>query len=93
VYVSTDGAVAATGPAELLVRQMLARRIYDRMIRVRSAKEAALWGMAQLPAGITAGAVAIDRRAHYVASRGSMAWASWSQGEQKVAEPEREAAR
>jgi isoaspartyl peptidase/L-asparaginase-like protein (Ntn-hydrolase superfamily) len=85
VFVGPDGAVAATGPAALLVRQSLARRIYDRMTRSGSPKGAAVWGLAQLPAQVDGGVIAVDRHTYHVGSRGPMAWALWTPEGERVA--------
>lgn len=82
IFAGPRGAVVASGPSNLLVQEMLARMVYERMTQVGSPRQAVTWGLARLPDGVEAGLAAVDRRAFHVQARGPMAWATWtSKGE------------
>ena len=87
VFAGPKGAVAATGPDNLLIQEMLARVVYDRMVQTASPRQAVAWGLKQLPDNVSVGMVAMNTRAFHVDARGPMAWASWTSAGETVAEP------
>jgi L-asparaginase / beta-aspartyl-peptidase len=87
VFAGPKGAVAATGPDHLLIQEMLARVVYERMVQTASPRQAVAWGLKQLPDNVRVGMVAMNARASHVDARGPMAWASWTSAGETVAEP------
>jgi isoaspartyl peptidase/L-asparaginase-like protein (Ntn-hydrolase superfamily) len=86
VYAGPRGAVAASGPDDDLVREMLARRVYDRLTRTQSPRDAATWALTQLEEQVMVGVIVVDKRSMYVASRGPMAWATWTPTQEQMPE-------
>jgi beta-aspartyl-peptidase (threonine type) len=80
LFVGPSGAVAVSGRSNTIVREELARRVYDRMKRNGSPKAAAAWGLGQLADGDEAGISAINSISMHSVATGPMAWARWSKG-------------
>lgn len=78
IVAGRNGAVAASGPDNLIINELLARMVYERMAGSRSPQQAIAWGFEQLPADVDVAFAAIDERAFHVEARGPLAWASWS---------------
>ena len=88
LYVGRAGAVAVSGNAELVVREMLARRVYERMRATRSAKLALAWAKTQWPKDEPLALVAIDALTGAFESNVEVAWARRSaRGSQTGAPP------
>ena len=86
VFVGPRGAVAASGPDDDLVREMLARRVYDRLTRTQSPRDAANWALTQIGEQVMVGVIVMDKRSMHVASRGPMAWATWTPNQEQMPE-------
>lgn len=76
LYVGERGAVAATGNGEDIVRENLARRVYEKMAAGESAERAVRWGIGLFPERIAVGLIAIDAATTHAASNRDMAWAA-----------------
>jgi L-asparaginase / beta-aspartyl-peptidase len=85
LYVGAKGAVAATGNGEDIVRENLARRVYDEMARGQSAARAVEVGVALFDQQIPIGLVAIDADSEASASNRDMAWAAVGPGGERMA--------
>lgn len=74
LFAGPDGAVACTGKGEAIIRQTLARSVYERLasgMRVRAAVHEAV---ANFEEGATVGIIAVDRRGWAVAANAEMAY-------------------
>ncbi len=60
-YAGEHGAVAATGLGEEIIRRMLAIQVYQRMAGGSTAQDACDWGVAQFPADVDIGVIAVSR--------------------------------
>ena len=80
LFVGERGAVAATGNGEDIVRESLARRVYEKMESGQSATQAVDWGVALFPEKVSIGLIAIDATTTYAASNRDMAWAASGPG-------------
>jgi L-asparaginase/beta-aspartyl-peptidase (threonine type) len=58
-YAGPAGAVAATGTGEEIVKRFLSKAVYDRLAAGDSAEQACAWGVAQLPAEVVVGVIAV----------------------------------
>ena len=74
LWVGKRGAVAVTGPGELIIDRGLARAVYDKLVALRSPKLAAAWGVKQMPDGIAVSVVVLDDKSFAVAPPDAMAW-------------------
>ncbi len=74
LWVGKRGAVAVTGPGELIIDRGLARAVYDKLVALRSPKLAASWGLKQMPTGIAVSVVVLDDKSFAVAPPDAMAW-------------------
>jgi beta-aspartyl-peptidase (threonine type) len=84
LYVGPHGAVAVSGAAQPLVREFLARAVYERMRQVMSAKAAARWGLTRAKASERVGISAINQISFHSVANAPMAWAAWSAGEERT---------
>jgi isoaspartyl peptidase/L-asparaginase-like protein (Ntn-hydrolase superfamily) len=76
LFVGPKGAVACTGNGEDIVREMLARRVYDRIAAGESADAAVRWGVALFEERIAVGLIALDESSEAAHANRSMAWAA-----------------
>ena len=75
LYVGPLGAVAATGNGEDIVREALARRVYERIAAGDSPERAVGFGLSMFAEPVTIGLIAMDREREYAGANRSMAWA------------------
>jgi isoaspartyl peptidase/L-asparaginase-like protein (Ntn-hydrolase superfamily) len=73
-FAGPAGAVACTGDGEVIVREMLARRVYEELEGGIPAREAVARAVADFPAGGTVGIIALDRLSYGVAANRPMAF-------------------
>lgn len=73
LFVGEHGAVAATGNGEDIVRENLARRVYDRLAAGDGTARAVDFGVKLFPKEIPIGLIAIDRTSEHAASNREMA--------------------
>jgi isoaspartyl peptidase/L-asparaginase-like protein (Ntn-hydrolase superfamily) len=78
LHVGPAGAVAVSGGGDGVVRDELARAVYERMRLVLSAKAAATWGVQQIEPGERVGITALNEISMHSAASEPMAWAEWS---------------
>jgi len=79
-YAGPAGAVAATGRGEAILREQLARRVYDGMAAGSSPGEATRRGIALFPREIAVGLIALSNEGLAAESNCSMAWAALTGG-------------
>jgi isoaspartyl peptidase/L-asparaginase-like protein (Ntn-hydrolase superfamily) len=80
LYAGPAGAVACTGDGEVIVKEMLAKRVYDEIASGVAARLAVHRAIADMPAEATIGIIAVDRIAYGVAASERMAFAMASEG-------------
>jgi isoaspartyl peptidase/L-asparaginase-like protein (Ntn-hydrolase superfamily) len=73
-YAGPAGAVACTGHGEEIIRQALARRVYEWMAAGATAREAVRSGVLAFPEEWTVGVIAVGRDGWGVAANRQMAW-------------------
>ena len=64
LFASAKGAVVTTGIGEDIIRKVLAKSVYDRMITGESIQEACEWGVGLYPKKIPMGVVAVTEDDH-----------------------------
>lgn len=74
VYAGPAGAVACTGEGEEIIRQALARSVYERMAEGIAAKEAVHRAAADFPDELSVGIIAVDRAGWGTAANREMAY-------------------
>jgi isoaspartyl peptidase/L-asparaginase-like protein (Ntn-hydrolase superfamily) len=85
LFVGEHGAVAATGNGEDIVRENLARRVYEKIAAGSSARAAVDFGIALFDKQIPIGLIAIDAEGEHAGANRDMAWASVGPGGQRLA--------
>lgn len=80
LYAGPAGAVAATGNGEEILRALLCYRVYARMERGCSAREACEWGVELVPEPVVVGLIAMDAEGDGAAARGGMSIAGEAVG-------------
>jgi len=80
IYAGPHGAVATTGWGEYIIREMLARRVYDFMAAGDTPEAAVQRGLALYPAHIGVGVIAIGVKGEFAAANTQMAWAGMADG-------------
>ena len=73
-YAGEDGAVAATGFGEEIIRRMLAREVYQAMAAGAEPQAACAESLRSFPDDVSVGVIAISRGGYGVASNVPMAW-------------------
>jgi L-asparaginase / beta-aspartyl-peptidase len=73
-YAGPAGAVACTGDGEVIVKEMLAKRVYDEMASGVAAKLAVHRAVADFPPDASVGIIAVDRTGYGVAANRPMAF-------------------
>jgi isoaspartyl peptidase/L-asparaginase-like protein (Ntn-hydrolase superfamily) len=68
IFAGAAGAVAATGEARHLIREQLARHVYERIAAGATAEEAVGWAIAGAPEGVALGVIAISNNDSYAAA-------------------------
>lgn len=79
-YAGPAGAVCTTGWGEYIVRESLARRVYDWIAEGVAPAEAIARGLALYPAEVGIGIIAVSADGQAAASNTSMAWAGLAGG-------------
>lgn len=74
LFAGPAGAVACTGEGEVIMRQLLARAVYEALASGVSAAEAVARAVAAFPEGAAVGIIAVDRRGWGVAADRPMAF-------------------
>jgi L-asparaginase / beta-aspartyl-peptidase len=87
LYAGPEGAVACTGDGEIIVRQMIARSVYETIASGVPAEKAVAHAVAGFPEGGTIGIIAVDRVGFGVAANKAMAFGVAS-GEEQDETPE-----
>jgi isoaspartyl peptidase/L-asparaginase-like protein (Ntn-hydrolase superfamily) len=82
-FAGPAGAVACTGDGELIVKQGLARKVYEEIAAGVSAKDAVHRAVADFPDEGTVGVIALDRLGYAVAANRSMAFGVASDKEEE----------
>lgn len=74
LYAGPAGAIACTGKGEEIIRQSLARSVYQALERGVGVKRALHEAVARFPKGAAVGLIAVDREGWAVAANGDMAY-------------------
>lgn len=74
LFAGPAGAVACTGKGEEIIRQALARKVYERMAEGVAAKDAVHRAAAEFPSDASVGIIAVDRAGWATAANRSMAY-------------------
>ncbi|HET9233467.1 MAG TPA: isoaspartyl peptidase/L-asparaginase [Candidatus Eisenbacteria bacterium] len=72
LYAGPHGAVAATGDGEEIMRRVLAKHVYDRIVAGASAQEAADEGIAMFPGRFAVGIIAVSAQSEGIADNRTM---------------------
>jgi L-asparaginase / beta-aspartyl-peptidase len=72
LYAGPHGAVAATGDGEEIMRRVLAKHVYDRIVNGASAQEAADEGIAMFPGRFAVGIISVNAAGDGVADNRTM---------------------
>lgn len=75
-WAGPHGAVAATGQGEEMIRRLLCKSVYDWIAAGHTAQQACERGVAQIPAKIHVGLIAVSRTHHGAADNREMPWAA-----------------
>jgi isoaspartyl peptidase/L-asparaginase-like protein (Ntn-hydrolase superfamily) len=75
IYAGRAGAVATTGWGEYIIREQLARRVYDWMAEGKSPRTAVELGLALYPPHVGIGLIAISSDGMHAGANTQMAWA------------------
>ena len=75
LYVGPAGAVACTGNGEDIVRESLAKVVYEEMARGKSPERAIDWGVGLFPKKISVGLIAMNATGEAAGGNRKMAWA------------------
>lgn len=85
-----EGAVAATGQGEEMIRRLLCKAVYDWIAAGTPAQQACERGVASIPKNVHVGLIAVSKKGHGAADNRQMPWAAedtsghaWRPREQK----------
>ncbi|MCJ2554794.1 MAG: isoaspartyl peptidase/L-asparaginase [Candidatus Thermoplasmatota archaeon] len=78
IYAGPAGAVAATGIGEEIIRAVLSKQVYDRLLEGKDPQMACDEGVGQFPSGIPVGLIAVASSGFGAAANTRMAWRSGS---------------
>jgi L-asparaginase / beta-aspartyl-peptidase len=84
LFVGEHGAVAATGNGEDIVREQLARRVYERMAGGEPPDRAIRWGLSLFPEHVPIGLIALSRTLQAAGANRAMAWAARDPGGERM---------
>ncbi len=74
LYAGPGGAVTATGVGEEIIRRVLSKEVYDRIVAGEDPHAACAAALRPFPTDVTVGLVAVGRRGWAAASNRDMAW-------------------
>ncbi len=76
IYAGPAGAVAATGIGEEIIRAVLSKQIYDRLLEGKDPQMVCDEGVGQFPSGVPMGLIAVASSGFGAAANTRMAWRS-----------------
>lgn len=73
-FAGKQGAVTATGVGEEIMRTVLSKSIYDKLVEGMNPQKACEWGLALIEKGIPIGVIVVSKEGYGVAASKDMAW-------------------